>query len=152
MKKLLNLMLLVAMAIGFASCEQTELSDNKYQNKLVGEWSVTTVKGVLMKDGVVVQEESKNIPDGEMYESIVYNFKKDGTFDEIVVEADGDRDVEKGKYSVTDGKLILSYLDDSEEPVQFDIVDISKKKLVLKASESSAGGMSATFELHFEKL
>lgn len=152
MKKLLNLMLLVAMAIGFASCEQTELSDNKYQNKLVGEWSATTIKGVLVKDGVVIEEQSKNIPDGEMYESIVYNFKKDGTFDEIVVEADGDRDVENGKYSVTDGKLILSYLDDSDEPVQLDIVDISKKKLVLKLSEPYSLDTEMIMELYLEKL
>ena len=131
MKKLLNLMLLVAMAIGFVSCEQTELSDSKYQNKLVGEWSVKTIKGVLVKDGVVIEEQSKNIPDGEMYESIVYNFKKNGTFDEIVVETGGDRDVETGKYNVNDGKLILSYIDDTNEPVELDILDISKKNLVL---------------------
>jgi hypothetical protein len=56
-----------------------------------------------------------------------------------------------GKYSVVDGKLALYEPDDPDEPVYFDIVDISNKNLILLASESS-DGMSATFELHLEKL
>jgi hypothetical protein len=152
MKKLLNLLLLVALVIGFVSCEPVENTDSKYESKLVGKWNATSIKGTLSQGSLVLQEEVITLPAEGKCESVVFDFKKDGTFDEIVVEADGDRDVEKGKYSVTDGKLILSYLDVSEEPVQLDIVDISNKNLILKASGSSAGGISATFELHFEKL
>jgi hypothetical protein len=146
-------MLLIALAIGFVSCEQTELSDRKYQNKLEGEWNLTLINGTLSKDGAILQEVSKTLPDVESYQSIKFNFKKDGTYEiNAVFASDGKSECEMGKYSVVDGKLALYEPDDPDEPVYIDIVEISNKNLILKASESSTGGMSATFELHFEKL
>ena len=153
MKKLLNLMLLVAMAIGFASCEQSELSDSKYQNKLEGKWNMTLINGTLSKDGAILQEVSKTLPDAESYQSITFNFKKDGTYEiNAVIAINGETECMVGKYSVVDGKLALYGPDESDEPVYIDIVDISNKNLILMASESYDGGMSATYELHFEKL
>ena len=110
------------------------------------------MKGLLKEDGIVVQEQTTNIPDGEMYQSIVYNFKKDGTFEGVVVEADGDRDIEKGKYSISDGKLIMSDIDDPDEVYYADIVDISNKNLILKLSMSYSANQEMIVELHFDKL
>lgn len=154
MKKLLNLMLAVALAIGFVSCEQSEYSDRKYQNKLEGEWNLTLINGTLYKDGMVVQAVSKTLPDAESYQSIKFNFKKDDTYTIIAVFASDEMDPESesGKYSVADGKLVLYEPDEPDEPVYIDIIDISNKSLILQALESSADGMSATFELHLEKL
>ena len=152
MKKLLNLMLVIAFAIGFVSCEQTQPSDNKYQEKLVGEWSAKTVKGVLVKDGVVIQEQSKNIPDGEMYESIVYNFKKDGTLKATIVYANGEEDFEEGTYIVTGNKLAMYDKDDPNGVEYAEIVDISDKNLVLKLSEPYSLDTEMIMELYLEKL
>ena len=153
MKKLLNLMLAVAFAIGFVSCEQSEYSDSKYQNKLKGKWNLTLINGTLSKDGTILQEASKTLPDAESYQSITFNFKKDGTYEiNAVFASDGESGCEMGKYSVVDGKLALYEPDEPDEPVYIDIVDISNKNLILKASESYDGGMSAVYELHFDKL
>ena len=153
MKKLLNLMLLVALAIGFVSCEQSEYSDRKYQNKLEGEWNLTLINGTLFKNGTVVQEVSKTLPDEESYQSITFAFKKDGIYEiDVLLYGETEHRSELGKYSVIEGKLALYEPDELEEAVYIDIVEVSNKNLILKASESSAGGMSATFELHFEKL
>ena len=81
MKKLLNLMLLAALAIGFVSCEQSEYSDRKYHNKLEGEWNLTLINGTLFQNGTVVQEASKTLPDASSYQSIKFNFKKDGIYE-----------------------------------------------------------------------
>ena len=150
MKKLLNLMLVVAFAIGFASCEQTELSDSKYEKKLEGEWSVTTINGTLMQDGVVLQEHTVNIPDGEMLQSVVFNFKKNGVLVETLVSADGEKEVEEANYSVADGKVVVYYED--EEPVELDIVDISNKNLTLKSTIQYSSKQDAIVEIHFVKL
>ena len=146
-------MLLVALAIGFVSCEQSEYSDRKYQNKLEGEWNLTLINGTLFKNGTVVQEASKTLPDASSYQSIKFNFKKDGIYEiDVLLYGETEHRSELGKYSVIEGKLALYEPDELEEAVYIDIVEVSNKNLILKASESSAGGMSATFELHFEKL
>lgn len=153
MKKLLNLMVAVALAIGFVSCEQSELSDSKYQNKLEGKWNMTLINGTLSKDGAILQEVSKTLPDAESYQSITFNFKKDGTYEiNAVIAGNGESQCEMGKYSVVDGKLALYEPDEPDEPVYIDIVDISNKNLILLASESNGAGLKATYELHFDKL
>ncbi len=153
MKKLLNLMLVIAFAMGFASCEQSEYSDSKYQNKLKGEWNMTLIKGTLSRDGNIIQEVSKSLPDKDAYQSITFNFKKDGTYEiNAVIVGDGESICEMGKYSVVDGKLALYEPDEPDEPVYIDIVDISNKNLILLASESPGPGLKATYELHFDKL
>ena len=153
MKKLLNLMLAIAFAMGFASCEQSEYSDSKYQNKLKGEWNMTLIKGTLSRDGNIIQEVSKSLPDKDAYQSITFNFKKDGTYEiNAVFASNGESECEMGKYSVVDGKLALYEPDEPDEPVYIDIVDISNKNLILLASESNGAGLKATYELHFDKL
>ena len=153
MKKLLNIMLLVALAIGFVSCEQSEYSDRKYQNKLKGEWNLTLINGTLYQDGTVIQEVSKTLPDKDSYQSVEFNFKKDGTYEiDVLLYGETEHKSEIGKYSVADGKLALYEPDEPNEPLYINIVDISNKSLILQASESSDDGMSATFELHLEKL
>ena len=153
MKKLLNLMVAVALAIGFVSCEQSELSDSKYQNKLEGKWNMTLIKGTLSSNGNIIQEESKSLPDKDTYQSITFDFKKDGTYEiNAVIASNGETECMVGKYSVVDGKLALYGPDESDEPVCIDIVDISNKNLILLASESNSAGLKATYELHFEKL
>jgi hypothetical protein len=107
MRKLLNLLLLVALAIGFVSCEPVENTDGKYESKLVGKWNATSIKGILSQGSLVLQEEVITLPAEGKCESVVFDFKKDGTFELIVVFADGDKDIEEGEYSVVDGVLIM---------------------------------------------
>lgn len=153
MKKLLNLMLLVALAIGFVSCEQSEYSDRKYQNKLEGEWNLTLINGTLFKNGTVVQEVSKTLPDEESYQSVEFDFKKDGIYEiDVLLYGETEHRSELGKYSVIEGKLALYEPDELEEAVYIDIVEVSNKNLILQASESYAVGVYAEYELHFDKL
>jgi hypothetical protein len=146
-------MLLVALAMGFVACEPSNYSDRKYQNKLEGEWNMTLIKGTLSSDDKIIQEVSKSLPDKDTYQSITFNFKKDRTYEiNAVIAGNGESECEMGKYSVVDGKLALYEPDDPDEPVYFDIVDISNKNLILLASESTGAGLKATYELHFDKL
>ena len=153
MKKLLNLMLLAALAIGFVSCEQSEYSDRKYQNKLEGEWNLTLINGTLFQNGTVVQEASKTLPDASSYQSIKFNFKKDGIYEiNVVFASDGESESEIGKYSVIEGKLAIYEPGEPDEAVYIDIVEVSNKNLILQASESYEVGVYAEYELHFDKL
>ena len=104
MKKLLNLLLLVALAIGFVSCEPVENTDSKYESKLVGKWNATSIKGTLSQGSLVLQEEVITFPAEGKCESVVFDFKKEGTFEIIVVYADGDKDIEEGGVSVRSRK------------------------------------------------
>jgi hypothetical protein len=114
---------------------------------------MTLIKGTLSSNGNIIQEESKSLPDKDTYQSITFDFKKDGTFEiNGVIASNGETECIEGKYSVVDGKLALYGPDESDEPVLIDIVDISNKNLILLASESNSAGLKATYELHFEKL
>lgn len=152
MKKLLNLLLLVALAIGFVSCEPVENTDSKYESKLVGKWNATSIKGILSQGSLVLQDEVITLPAEGKCESVVFDFKKEGTFEIIVVYADGDKDIEEGEYSIVDGVLIMREKGDPDEKDSLEIIDISNKNMTLKILESMGSGITAAFEIYFDKL
>jgi hypothetical protein len=148
MKKLLNLVLLVALTIGFVSCEPVENSDSKYESKLMGAWNLTVAEVTLLASGIVVQERVVSLPDAESYQSIVFDFKKDGTYTITTILANGEQEEQTSNYSVANGKLTIY---EEGTPYLLDIVDITNKKLTLRISEKS-GIAEAVALLHFAKL
>ncbi len=132
MKKLFNLILVIALAIGFVSCDKSEWPDSKYQSKLVGEWSLSAI--TMSSE---FQSASVSIPNPEMgLDAVVFNLKRGGTC-VISMTSQGVTQSLNGTYQVSDGKFLLTtkYENDYEvetETTSFDIEDVSGKKLVLK--------------------
>lgn len=121
-----------------------------YSNQLIGEWSVKTVKAALMMEGFVLQEQTKSIPDGETLQSVVLNFKNDGTLVQTVVLANGEKESEEIKYSITNDKVTI--YDSEEGPIQLDILNISDNKLTLKTLMPYSAGIDMLVEIYLNKL
>ena len=133
MKKFFNLMLVIALAIGFVSCEK-ELSDGDYQNKLVGKWSMTSVNITLSAMGYS-ESSSMTFPNEEC-DAMILEFKQDGTLVATSIY-NGEPEVSTNKYHVSGGNLIIaSTYDGEEETYSMAITSISDKNLTLQMSQS----------------
>ena len=145
MKKFFNLMLVIALAIGFVSCEK-ELSDGDYQNKLVGKWSMTSVNMTLSAMGYS-QSSSMAFPN-EAYDALILEFKQGGTLVTTSIY-NGEPEVSTNKYLVSGGNLIIgSTYDGEDETYSMAITSISDKNLTLQMNQSSTeDGVSATLSV-----
>lgn len=142
MKKFFNLMLVIALAIGFVSCEK-ELSDGDYQNKLIGKWSMTSLNTTVSAMGY--SESSSMTFPNEDCDAMILEFKQDGT---VVTTAiyDGEPAVSTDKYHVSGGNLIVN--DNEGGAYSMAITNISDKNLTLQMSQSDTeDGISATISV-----
>lgn len=135
MKKLLNLLCVVALAIGFVSCDNSDMPDSKYQSKLVGKWSLASITMTTAYGSSTI-----TLPNPDMdLEALVFDLKKNGTC-VVSMTAQGMSESLNGTYQVSDGKFLLTakYEYDGEvetETTSLDIEELSGKKLVLKMSQ-----------------
>ena len=142
MKKFFNLMLVIALAIGFVSCEK-ELSDGDYQNKLIGKWSMTSLNTTVSAMGY--SESSSMTFPNEDCDAMILEFKQDGTLVTTAIY-DGEPVVSTDKYHVSGGNLIIgSTYDGEEETYSMAITSITNKNMTLQMNQSSTeDGVSAT--------
>ena len=159
MKKLFNLILVIALAIGFVSCDKSGWPDSKYQSKLVGEWSLTSIAINYSAEGVN-QSMTISVPNAEIgINSLVLDLKRDNSFT-MTTDYDGDNEAFGGTYKVANGKLILTGVYEYDgytetEEIHFDIKEVSNKNLELgivyvDGEEDLFSSVNAT--LNFNKL
>lgn len=150
-------MAIVAVAVGFVSCDDHELSDDKYQNKLVGEWSLKTMD-YEVKTNSVSQIASYSLPSVEMeLDEVIFDIRANGSL--LVTSTYGaDSEMATYQYQVRDGNLyILMPEGDVLEPgssLYFDIEDVTRRKLVLEMEmKSTEDGvtMEVNVRLTFDK-
>jgi hypothetical protein len=151
MRKLLNLLLLALLAVGFVSCEKAENSNTKPENKLLGEWNLNAVKASFKIDGTVVDEQTATLPSQEMPMSVKFTFNEDGTYEIATSMAEVETETEIGRYTVADDVINIYEPDNSEEPIALNIIEITNKKLTLQLSMPIESG-EIDAELYFDKL
>lgn len=151
MKRVLSILLLAALAVGFVSCDKSENGDSKPENKLIGEWNLNTVKATLKMNGSVLDEQTVTLPSQDLFVSVKFGFKEDGTYEITTTMSENDTKVEIGRYTVADNVINLYEPDQSEVPIQLNIIELTSKKLAVQLSMAMELG-EIDAELHFDKL
>ena len=151
MKRVLSILLLAALAVGFVSCDKSENGDSKPENKLIGEWNLNTVKATLKMGDTVLDEQTVTLPSQDLFVSVKFGFKEDGTYEITTTMAENDTEVEIGRYTVADNVINLYEPDQSEVPIPLNIIELTSKKLTVQLSQAMEPG-EIDAELHFDKL
>lgn len=151
MKRVLNILLLAALAVGFVSCDKSENSDSKPENKLIGEWNLNTVKATLKMNDTVIDEQTVTLPSEDLFVSVKFGFKEDGTYEITTTMAENETEVEIGRYTVADNVINIYEPDQSEVPIPLNIIELTSKKLTVQLSQAMELG-EIDAELHFDKL
>lgn len=151
MKRLLSILLLAALAVGFVSCDKAENGDSKPENKLIGEWNLNTVKATLKMNGTVIDEQTATLPSQDLFASVKFGFKEDGTYEITTTMSENETEVEIGRYTVADNVINLYEPDQSEMPIPLNIIELTSKKLTVQLSMAMEPG-EIDAELHFDKL
>lgn len=151
MKKLLNLLLLATLAVGFVSCEKAENSDSKPENKLLGEWNLNTVKATLKMNGTVIDEQMVTLPNEELLLSVKFSFNENGTYEITTTAANNETESEIGRYTVADNVINIYEPDQSDVPIALNIIELNSDKLTLQISQAMDSA-EIDAELYFDKL
>ena len=144
-------MLLAALAVGFVSCDKSENGDSKPENKLIGEWNLNTVKATLKMNDTVIDEQTVTLPSQDLFVSVKFGFKEDGTYEITTTMAENETEVEIGRYTVADNVINIYEPDQSEVPIPLNIIELTSKKLTVQLSQAMELG-EIDAELHFDKL
>ena len=151
MKRVLSILLLAALAVGFVSCDKSENGDSKPENKLIGEWNLNTVKATLKMNDTVIDEQTVTLPSQDLFVSVKFGFKEDGTYEITTTMSENETEVEIGRYTVADNVINLYEPDQSEVPIPLNIIELTSKKLTVQLSQAMELG-EIDAELHFDKL
>lgn len=151
MKRVLSILLLAALAVGFVSCDKSENGDSKPENKLIGEWNLNTVKATLKMGDTVLDEQTVTLPSQDLFVSVKFGFKEDGTYEITTTMAENETEVEIGRYTVADNVINIYEPDQSEVPIPLNIIELTSKKLTVQLSQAMELG-EIDAELHFDKL
>ncbi|MEE0865114.1 MAG: DUF5004 domain-containing protein [Alistipes sp.] len=151
MKRVLSILLLAALTVGFVSCDKSENGDSKPENKLIGEWNLNTVKATLKMGDTVLDEQTVTLPSQDLFVSVKFGFKEDGTYEITTTMAENETEVEIGRYTVADNVINLYEPDQSEVPIPLNIIELTSKKLTVQLSQAMELG-EIDAELHFDKL
>lgn len=151
MKRVLSILLLAALAVGFVSCDKSENGDSKPENKLIGEWNLNTVKATLKMGDTVLDEQTVTLPSQDLFVSVKFGFKEDGTYEITTTMSENETEVEIGRYTVADNVINLYEPDQSEVPIPLNIIELTSKKLTVQLSQAMELG-EIDAELHFDKL
>lgn len=151
MKRVLSILLLAALAVGFVSCDKSENGDSKPENKLIGEWNLNTVKATLKMGDTVLDEQTVTLPSQDLFVSVKFGFKEDGTYEITTTMAENETEVEIGRYTVADNVINLYEPDQSEVPIPLNIIELTSKKLTVQLSQAMELG-EIDAELYFDKL
>lgn len=151
MKRVLSILLLAALAVGFVSCDKSENGDSKPENKLIGEWNLNTVKATLKMNDTVIDEQTVTLPSQDLFVSVKFGFKEDGTYEITTTMAENETEVEIGRYTVADNVINIYEPDQSEVPIPLNIIELTSKKLTVQLSQAMELG-EIDAELHFDKL
>lgn len=151
MKRVLSILLLAALAVGFVSCDKSENGDSKPENKLIGEWNLNTVKATLKMNGSVIDEQTVTLPSQDLFVSVKFGFKEDGTYEITTTMSENETEVEIGRYTVADNVINLYEPDQSEVPIPLNIIELTSKKLTVQLSMPIESA-EIDAELHFDKL
>ena len=143
--------MLAALAVGFVSCDKSENGDSKPENKLIGEWNLNTVKATLKMNGSVIDEQTATLPSEDLFASVKFGFKEDGTYEITTTMAENESEVEIGRYTVADNVINIYEPDQSEVPISLNIIELTSKKLTVQLSQAMELG-EIDAELHFDKL
>lgn len=151
MKRVLSILLLAALAVGFVSCDKSENGDSKPENKLIGEWNLNTVKATLKMGDTVLDEQTATLPSEDLFVSVKFGFKEDDTYEITTTMSENETEVETGRYTVADNVINLYEPDQSEVPIPLNIIELTSKKLTVQFSQAMELG-EIDAELHFDKL
>ena len=151
MKRVLSILLLAALAVGFVSCDKSENGDSKPENKLIGEWNLNTVKATLKMGDTVIDEQTVTLPSQDLFVSVKFGFKEDGTYEITTTMSENETEVETGRYTVADNVINIYEPDQSEVPIPLNIIELTSKKLTVQLSQAMELG-EIDAELYFDKL
>lgn len=137
MKKLL---LLLFVSVAIVSCSDKK-DDLKPETAIVGTWEGVSFVEKNYENSELTYTYTENYKDKNTKAPVV-EFKADGSFTTINYDEEtGAPEIEKGKYEVLDGNLILSFLNEREEwDTVFDMkIEGKEMTLHLKESETYQG-------------
>lgn len=158
MKRWFLFMAATIVALAATSCKEQDFSDDKYESKLVGTWSLESIKYDVKAEGTSVNS-TINIPSQEVdIKSLIYTFYSNGSYSLAITFMDDTTETSENSYEVRDGDLCLRVLDDSDTStdvvVVLEIKRVTNKELLLEMeSEENMDGLtiSTDTKLYFRK-
>ncbi|MBQ7856400.1 MAG: hypothetical protein IJ348_04730 [Alistipes sp.] len=150
-------MAVAVVALAASSCSEQNFSDDKYQSKLVGTWSLESIKYDVKAGGTTVNS-TISIPGPETeLKELIYTFYPEGSCSCSITYTDDTTVVNEESYEVRDGDLCMQVLGDdgtSTEVVELEIKRVTNKELVLEMeSDEDMDGVliSSDVKLYFRK-